>query len=163
MDLSLKEQIVKENCLKTVSLNDSNQYSVDLPCIEDHAPVSYNLDLAKKRLDSTVQKLERDGLLNEYDQVFKEWFDEGVIELVPENELNLFSHYLPHRHVLKLESTTKIRPVFDASASKKGFPSLNQCLERGSNLIELIPTSLLRFREHDIPVIAVIYAKRSCK
>ena len=156
LEQSLREQIVKENFLKSVFLNDSNRYSVDLPWIEDHAPVSSNFDLAKNRSNSAVKKLVKDGFFSEYDKVFKEWVEEGIIEIVPENELNLFSHYLPHRHVVKPESTTKIRPVFDASASEKGFPSLNQCLEKGPNLIELVPASLLRFREHDIAVIADI-------
>ncbi|GFY16173.1 hypothetical protein TNCV_2348181 [Trichonephila clavipes] len=35
-------------------------------------------------------------------------------------------HYLPHRPVIKLDSTTtEMRPVFDASARKKVKPSLN--------------------------------------
>ena len=84
------------------------------------------------------------------------WLEKGITECVPEEEFNRFSHYLPHRPVIKAESTTKIRPVFDASACEKGFPSLNQCLEKGPNLIELIPDTLLRFREHDIGVVADI-------
>jgi len=38
-------------------------------------------------------------------------------------------HYLPHRPVVKESGTTKVRPVFDASARERGQPSLNQCLE----------------------------------
>ena len=81
-------------------------------------------------------------------------YEEGFIECVPENELDFFAHYLPHRPVVKSE--TKIRPVFDTSASEKGFPSLNQYFETGPHLIVLIPTTLLRFREHDIGVVADI-------
>ncbi|GBO02494.1 hypothetical protein AVEN_70403-1 [Araneus ventricosus] len=43
-------------------------------------------------------------------------------------------------------STTKIRPVFDASAKQKNGSSLNSCLEKGPNLVELIPCILNRFR-----------------
>lgn len=112
--------------------------------------------MSKKRLDSIFKKLQRENLYFEYGKVFKEWHDEEIIELVPENEIDFESHYLPHHDVVKMESTTKIRPVFDASANVKGYPSLNQCLEKGPNLIELIPTVLLRFRENDIAVIADI-------
>ena len=68
-----------------------------------------------------------------------------------------FSHYLPHRPVVKPSSSiTKIRPVFDAYEREKNFPSLKQCLETGPNMIELILSVLLRFREKDIGVITDI-------
>ena len=53
-----------------------------------------------------------------------------------------------------MNSTPKIRSVFDASASKKGNPSLNQCLEKGSNFLDLVPSPLNRFREKEIGVIS---------
>ncbi|GFY34118.1 integrase catalytic domain-containing protein [Trichonephila clavipes] len=46
--------------------------------------------------------------------------------------------------------TMKIRPVFDASARDKSQPSLNDCLNRGPNLIELIPDIIDRFRLYPI-------------
>ncbi|UYV72472.1 hypothetical protein LAZ67_9003283 [Cordylochernes scorpioides] len=48
--------------------------------------------------------------------------------------------------------TTKVRPVFDASAKKKGKLSLNDCLERGPNMIETIPRILNKFRKSEIGV-----------
>ncbi|GFX62691.1 DUF1758 domain-containing protein [Trichonephila clavipes] len=72
-------------------------------------------------------------------------------------ELNNECHYLPHRPVIKLDSaTTKIRPVFDASAREKGKPSLNDCLYKGVNLIELIPDILDRFRIYPVGIVADI-------
>jgi len=50
--------------------------------------------------------------------------------------------------------TTKIRPVFDASSHEKDTPSLNDCLEKGPNLIEQIPALLMRFRENKMGVVA---------
>lgn len=151
-----KEQKVKDNFLKTVSLNENSRCTVDLPWVENHAPVSHNFDIAKSRLNSTVKKLNKEGLYNKYDKILTEWLEQNIIERVPDDELKNPAHYLPHRHVVKNEGTTPIRPVFDASASEKGFPSLNQCLEKGPNLIELIPAILLRFRENDIAVLADI-------
>ncbi|GIY46260.1 uncharacterized protein CEXT_202791 [Caerostris extrusa] len=76
-----------------------------------------------------------------------QWLNEGIIEEVPTSEIKTFGNYLPHRPVIKeSNSTTPIRPVFDASSRMKGHPSLNQCLYSGPNLIELIPDILLRFR-----------------
>jgi len=47
-----------------------------------------------------------------------------------------------------------VRPVFYASCKVGSNPSLNECLERGPNLLELIPSILLRFREKNIGVIS---------
>src|SRR5438132_3738692 len=55
-------------------------------------------------------------------------------------EMSNRGYYLRHRPVIKEESRrTKVRPVFDASAHRKHEPSLNDCLEKGPNLLELIP------------------------
>ena len=103
-----------------------------------------------------MRKLEKDGLVEEYGGVFENWLSEGIIELVPEEELDDEGHCLPHRHVVKPGSTTQVRPVFDASACPKDHPSLNNCLEKGLNIIELIPTINSRFRKRKIGVIADI-------
>ncbi|XP_015914496.1 uncharacterized protein [Parasteatoda tepidariorum] len=122
-----------------------------MPWLEDHPPLPTNYDLAYRNLNSTVNQ----SIYKEYDQVSKEWVEEGIIEEVKDNwEENV--HYLPHRAVIKPNSTTKIRPVFDASAKAKGFPSLNDCLEKGENLIELIPSILMRFRTERIGVVSDI-------
>ncbi|GFW97570.1 integrase catalytic domain-containing protein [Trichonephila clavipes] len=65
-------------------------------------------------------------------------------------------HYLPHRPVFKENSTTKIRPVFDGSAHHGKSCSLNDCVEKGPNLIEMIPAILNRFRLGKIGVISDI-------
>ncbi|GFT33238.1 integrase catalytic domain-containing protein [Trichonephila clavipes] len=87
----------------------------------------------------------------------EDWEKLNIIERVPDLELNKESHYLAHRPVIKLDSqTTKIRPVFDASASEKGKPSLNECLLKGTNLIELIPDILDRLGMYPIGISADI-------
>ncbi|XP_015120388.1 uncharacterized protein LOC107043403 [Diachasma alloeum] len=95
-----------------------------------------NRATAERRLATTQRKLEDDGLLSDYGKVFQEWLSEGIIEEMPQGELRNRAHYLPHRHVVKEGSTTRIEPVFDASARDKSSPSLNQCLDPGPNLIE---------------------------
>ena len=130
---------------------------MNLPWIEDHLPLPSNKYTAKKRLITCVEKLDKNGLFEEYNNVFKEWQQNGIIELVPTCDLDKNSHYLPHRPVLKENNaTTRIRPVFDASAKGKYSPSLNDCLERGRNMIEQIPSVMLRFREGKFGAIADI-------
>lgn len=102
----------------------------------------------------TIEKLKCQNLLQAYDNVFQEWLSEGIIEIVSKTEDEGLNHYLPHRPVIKEHSTTEIRPVFNASSCEKDSPSFNQCLEKGSNLIELIPSALNRFREYEIGVVS---------
>ena len=82
------------------------------------------------------------------DSILQEWLREGIIERVPADEEINWGRYLPHRGVLKEGSTTRLRPVFDASAKDKNSVSLNYCLHTGPNLIELVTTALLRFRKN---------------
>lgn len=126
--------------------------------MEEHPPLPDNRLLAEKRLESVRRKLKSDGTLEAYQNVFDEWLREGIIEEVPIDEIHNASHYLPHRPVIKeRSSTTKVRPVFDASAHVKNQPSLNACLERGPNLIELISSILARFAAFPT------FERRSCR
>ncbi|XP_055947158.1 uncharacterized protein LOC129980799 [Argiope bruennichi] len=148
------QEAARMHFLNTVHLVD-DRFEVDLPWLEDHPPLPDYFDLAKGRLNKTVKRLETESNYEAYENVFREWLEEGVIEEVAKND-QASVHYLPHRAVIKENSTTKIRPVFDASAKAKGFPSLNDCLEKGPNLIEQIPSILTRFRKEKIGVIADI-------
>lgn len=142
--------------LDTVQVKPSGRYVVRLPWIEGHPPLTSNYELAQRRLTGTLDKLNRNQLKQPYDAVFMEWMEAGIIEEVREEQVTSLVHYLPHRPVIKENSTTRIRPVFDASAKDKRGLSLNQCLEAGPNLIELIPDILLRFRQHKVGVSADI-------
>lgn len=88
--------------------------------------------------------------------MFEEWLESGVIEEVPVEGKRVDNHYLPHRPEFKDNSTAPIRPVFDASCKQKDFLSLNDCLAKGQNLIELIPGLLLDFRQGKIGIISDI-------
>ena len=65
--------------------------------------------------------------------------------------------YLPHRPVVRADSTsTKVRPVFDASAKGVNGVSLNDCMEIGPKLIPDLLAILLRFRRWKFGLIADI-------
>ncbi|GFS50875.1 integrase catalytic domain-containing protein [Trichonephila clavipes] len=139
---------------KTISVDISGRYEVALPWVMDNKLLSSNRKLAEKRLESTKRKLIATGIFEEYEDVLDLWLSGKIIEEVNDDKEN-FVHYLPHRPVIKENSTSKIRPVFDASARTKGSPSLNDCLEKGPNFIEVIPT-INRFRKYKIGVISDI-------
>ncbi|GBO03321.1 hypothetical protein AVEN_42488-1 [Araneus ventricosus] len=107
------------------------------------------------RLETSTRKLLHENLFTAYDDVFKEWASLGITENDPvESSSRHHEHYLPHRPVVKQHGTAKVHPIFDASARQVGSPSLNQCLESGPNLLELIPSLLLRCREHKYGIVA---------
>ncbi|KAF2901183.1 hypothetical protein ILUMI_05001 [Ignelater luminosus] len=117
------EAATHQHFLDSVKINEEGRREVRLPFIENHPPLSTNYGLAMKRLNR-------------------------IIEEMTEELGDQLCHYLPHRHVIKLGSSTLIRPVFDAWArdhTNRNFVSLNQCLEKGPNLREKIPAILAGF------------------
>ncbi|XP_035221947.1 uncharacterized protein LOC118194846 [Stegodyphus dumicola] len=132
------------------------RYEVQLPWVIEKDCLSPNFDIARQRLNSTTHRLIQKGKFEDYKNVFTDWLNEGIIEKVPEHEMNNQCHYLPHKGVFKETSTTKLRPVFDASCKDKNSRSLNDCLEKGPNLLEQIIPIILRFRKNRIGVISDI-------
>ncbi|GFU03969.1 integrase catalytic domain-containing protein [Trichonephila clavipes] len=120
---------------ETLDQDSTSRYKVNLSWLEGHPPLPDNKELARKRLKSTVKSLKLANRLNDYQEVFNQWEREAVF---------------------KDNSTTKVRPVFDGSAKMRNFVSINECIEKGPSLIEMIPAILNRFRWGKIGVIADI-------
>ncbi|GFX18031.1 integrase catalytic domain-containing protein [Trichonephila clavipes] len=142
----------------TVLRDDEGRYIVNIPWIEGNERLEDHYSLSKGRLEKTVKTLKFTGRLFDYEQVFVDWEKEGIIEKIAHDEPKNGGkfHYLPHRPVFKKNSMTKIRPVFDGSAHHGKSCSLNDCVEKGPNLIEMIPAILNRFRLGKIRVISDI-------
>ncbi|UYV77587.1 hypothetical protein LAZ67_15001635 [Cordylochernes scorpioides] len=150
-------QEIKEKFITKIQRQSDQRYSVGLPWKVEKESIPSNLDIAIKRLDISTKKMTSQNKLTEYSQIFRDWLTEVLIERVEENPLERRGYYLPHRPVYKMESkTTPIRPVFDASCLGHNGLSLNQCLEKGTNLLERIPEMMIRFRENKFVVTADI-------
>ncbi|GFW16724.1 DUF1758 domain-containing protein [Trichonephila clavipes] len=134
------------------------RYELQLPWKHDPVNLPDNNGLTWDRHEKVIIRTESNVFLREYQKVFEDWENLGIIEIVPEEEVKAVKcHYLVHRPVIKLQSeTTKYRPCFDGSACEKGKPSLNQCLYKGINLLEVIPDILDRFRLYPIGLSADI-------
>ncbi|UYV79423.1 K02A2.6-like [Cordylochernes scorpioides] len=151
-----RDALARRHFLKTVQHSVSGRY-VSLPWTVEKAKIADNREVAMKRLEQTTKKLISLNLYEDYDDIFRGWLDDGIIEKVPAEQHDAEAFYLPHRPVVKLSSgTTPIRPVFDASSKVYRSPSLNDCLEKGPNLIEMIPNLMLRFRNGKFGVVADI-------
>jgi hypothetical protein len=102
------EMAVEAYFLDTVKVNDDGWYKVRLPWIEGHPPVPRNINLAKKRLENVLQKLEEGKLRAAYDENFVNWLQEGIIEEIAMAQWDE-GHYLPHRTVVKESGTTRVK------------------------------------------------------
>jgi hypothetical protein len=140
-------------------IHDGTRYITKLPFKPDHEVLPDNFKVCEGRLKSLKNKLVASNILHEYNQIFSEYEENGIIERVSSAEVARETgqvHYLPHRPVIRNDKqTTKIRAVFDASCKVSG-PSLNECLYSGPNLIAKIFDILLRFRLNKIGVLADI-------
>lgn len=146
------EVAVIQHFKDTVTINAEGRYEVLLPWTENKEQLETNKHIAEKRLLVTTSKLRKDNRFQDYDKVLKNWENLGIICEVKEENKRVKGCFLPHRAVIKEQATTKIRPVFDASCKAPGCPSLNDCLEKGPNVIEQIPSILVKFREKRVGV-----------
>ena len=129
----------------------NGRYQVSLPWkTEEHkGRLLDNYAHVEKRFKALMRKLDANPSLKEsYNDYLTELEGKGIIEEVkPEDPVPEVVHYLPHRPVIRDESqTTKVRPVFDASARGENGVSLNDCMEVGQNLTPDLIQVLLRFR-----------------
>ncbi|GFT38738.1 uncharacterized protein TNCV_1499151 [Trichonephila clavipes] len=149
------EEAAEDHFARQVTRDADGRYVVSLPWIRCHSFLSNCRNLAEKRLKYCVRSLERSKNLGQYEAVFHNWLNEDIIEEVPNDADKKNEHYLPHHPVYKDNSTTKIRPVFDGSAKEKNS-SINECLQKGPNMVELIPTIINKFRLRKFGIIADI-------
>ena len=142
----------------------NNRYEVSLPWNRDRLEVPDHFDLCKNRLKYLQRRLKsRPTVMLEYHRIIKDQLRNGILEPVSkENEADKATvgcaHYMPHHPVIRQDkSTTKIRIVYDGSAtSKDGVLSLNDCLQVGPNLIPKLFNVLIQFRCHPIALVGDI-------
>ncbi|KAJ8872019.1 hypothetical protein PR048_028359 [Dryococelus australis] len=145
-----RRNVLSSDLIVTETVSDGQQWAGGmcrrLRKKENKRSLPTNHELALGRVNHTTKKLNMNkGLFRYYSLILDNWLSEGIIEEA--NDVNV-GQYLPHRPVVKeLSLTTRVLPVFDGSTKMDGYHSLNECLEEGSNLIELIPTILCNFRE----------------
>lgn len=156
--ITSNEQSVCDKVVEKIEFIDG-RYVVELPMKEGHPLIQDNYFPSVKRLGILKGKLEKNGLLESYDDIIKEQIDLGIVEVVGEDETPPILGevtYIPHRAVVRPDKiTTKVRVVYDCSA-KSGGTSLNDCLYKGPCLTPLIFDSILRFRLNNVALVADI-------
>ena len=114
--------------------------------------------MCEQRLTKLKNRLTSENLIEKYDEIFKEYEQNKIIEKVPFDEVPKKPgqvHYLPHRPVLREDKeTTKIRAALCVLCVRR--TPLNNCLYSGPNLLLKIFDILLRFRFNFIAILADI-------
>lgn len=135
--------------VKTVSRDQTGRYTVQLPFREQEPTFHNSRSIALRRFLSMEKRLLRDASAYEsYKEVINDYLTSGhmIQTNTPDADSGHF-YYIPHHYVLKPESTTtKMRVVFDASASDSLGCSLNKTLLPGPKLQKEIFDVLSNFR-----------------
>lgn len=129
-----------------VKRDEDGRYTVKMP-LRQSAELGNSREKALARLLQTEKKLNRN---TEIRKQYTKFMDEYLaLNHMTEVEANQTAYFLPHHAVLKPESdTTKLRVVFDASASTTNGNSLNDIMHVGPNLLGDLMGLLIRWRLH---------------
>ena len=155
---STSSNFLQEYLRNSVTRQPNGTYIVKFPWKPSHPPLPTNKSTCERRVRSLVLKLSKTPkTLKIYNDIVEEQLKRGFIEPVPESELDLPSHYIPHHAVRKESSTTPLRIVYDCSCREaKHLASLNDCLDIGPAFLNDLQTILIRFRSHHFGLTADI-------
>ena len=136
----------------------NGKYYVEMPWTEKIKDVKPNFEICLSILQKVHEKLVSTGNYDNYNEVFEEYLDEGIVEQVPITNDFEGHVYIPHRPVFKMEEnvTTKTRIVLNCSFKTKSYPSLNECCYPGINLLQNLFDLLIKIRANDFVVLSDI-------
>ncbi|XP_045450124.1 uncharacterized protein LOC123658876 [Melitaea cinxia] len=125
-----------------------------------HTPLGDTKLVALRRLQQMEKRFTQSYDLKEkYIRFMDEYLTSGHMEPVPERELKTKNqcYYLPHHAVVRPENiSTKLRVVFDGSATPVNGKSLNEELLTGPSILQDIRKLITRWRQHKICLIGDI-------
>lgn len=159
--LLTKEEQKCEDFFKRTTKREADRYIVKLPFKDEEPQCKYgnSRDIAVKRLVSLEKRLSRDTVLKEqYTDVINEYMSSNHMRPVKENDDRKHEAvYLPHHAVVRNDKeTTKVRVVYDASSPNSKGVSLNDTLLVGPTLQSDLRHTILRWRVHNIALVADI-------
>ena len=147
--LSLVEEQVQQHYANHVVYSPSElRYQVTLPRRPDMKPLGDSRTQALSRFLSNEKSVLRRKIWEPFQKVVQSYLDLGHAKPVPASDhLPPTNFYLPMHAVFKDSSTsTKLRVVFDGSATTTTGTSLNQALLVGPTIQPTLSNILLKFR-----------------
>ena len=154
----LHEQ-VEQQYLNTVSYSpQDSRYTVTLPRKESQLKLGNSRTRAVSRFISNERTNLRRGTHSAFQDGVESYLLTGHAEKVPpEEQLPPDHFYMPMHAVFKdSSSSTKLRVVFDGSATTSSGLSLNQSLHIGPTLQSTLSDTLIKFRSYPIALNADI-------
>ena len=153
----LTENDILKNFENSIHMK-NNRYIVKFPWKPGKLFTESYLSMAQNRFNSVIRKLFKEKMLEEYDNIFREYLKLDIIEEVQKIDSENPVRIIPHHPVIRRDrETTKVRIVMDASAKLgKNDYSLNECLHEGANLLPNLVGVLLRFRKYQYAATADI-------
>ena len=147
------QQAVYQEFKEQLERSPDGWYETGLPWKSNHPELPTNETGSRRRLQQLIRKLERDGNYAKYDEVIQEQIEQGIVEPAPLVATGK-EFYLPHKAIIRDEAeSTKLRVVYDASARERvDQPSLNDCLQPGPPLQNLLWNILVRVRFHPVVI-----------
>ncbi|XP_036146036.1 uncharacterized protein LOC118646691 [Monomorium pharaonis] len=148
--LSQEEKECELHFSQTTKRNKDGRFIVSIPFKEDPSTLGESYNGALRRLISLENKLQRNPELKEqYTAFLEEYKALHHMTKVDSTSNSSTVYYMPHHSVVKIDSlTTKVRVVFDASATTDNGISLNHIQMIGSTLQDDLFSILVRFRSH---------------
>ncbi|XP_074032129.1 uncharacterized protein [Leptinotarsa decemlineata] len=125
--LSEEEKLCEEHFLQNTSRLSNGRFVVKIPFKKFLENLGESREQARKRFLSLEKKLNENSKLKSlYSDFMAEYESLGHMNKINEDETVKYSFYLPHQGVMREDSvSTKLRVVFDASASTSSQYSLN--------------------------------------
>ncbi|XP_065072517.1 uncharacterized protein LOC135696908 [Ochlerotatus camptorhynchus] len=153
-NMTVAEALVEEHFGKTHVREEDGRYTVRLPFNDRKKQLGESFEMASKRLDKLLISLAKDPAKREqYFGFMAEYLSLGHMEEITED--TRYGYYIPHHAVFKAtSSTTKVRVVFDASASTTSGVSLNDTVCVGPTVQSDLQTIILRFCVHPVVLTA---------
>ena len=157
--LFLVEEQVQQHYSDNVTYSPSDcRYQVTLPRKPDMQPLGDSRTQALSRYFSNERSILKRKIWEPFQEVVQSYLDLGHAEPVPASEPTpQHQYYLPMHAVFKhSSSSTKLRVVFDGSATTTSGTSLNQALLVGPTLQPTLSNILMKFRCYPVALNADI-------
>lgn len=148
-----EETLCEDYFKNTVTRDKTGRFTVALPFKESPSVLGDSYTQAESRLLSLEKKLGKSPEFRSgYNKALQDFVDSGHMSL----SYDTSGVFIPHHAVVKVSSSTPIRPVFDGSCLTTSKKSLNDILFAGPNIYSDLFVVLLNFRLFSIAVSADI-------